>query len=306
MKTISNNTNFISVTKSSIERENKMKTQEQSSLIVAGILWLLLSAFLNAQTFLMEPVPETHLKAGVLYLRPDYAADVNQTIRMSTLSGSYDFYARIPMLKGLNAVVSMPVIVKASDGESIASGIGNFYFGLRTRADSIANNYSVFSVGLYLPTATSKRPVEFIGVFANFYKPQKALSDVLTLNGNFLYFKKQHRGIYLGFEIGPQVFIPVKSGGGSTNLLGHYGISTGYRFRNLAIGGEILGLANLTDSFNSFGERFDHSVAIGAQLVEYPIRPALFYQVVISDQNTELAQDILKGVVAMRLEINWR
>jgi hypothetical protein len=286
--------------------KTKIRTGTQSPVAAAWIALVLLSTFLSAQTFIMEPPPEANLRVGLLYLRPDYAADVNQTIRMSTLSGSYDFYARIPMLRGLNMVISMPLIVKASDGESIASGIGNFYLGIRTRPDSIANNYSVFSVGLCLPTATSKRPVEFMGVFANFYKPQKALSDVLTLDGNFLYFKKQHRGIYLGFEIGPQVFIPVKSGGGSTNLIGHYGICGGYRFTNFAVGGEILGLANVTDSFNSFGERFDHSVAFGAQLVEYPIRPALFYQFVISDQNTELAQDILNGIVAMRLEVTWR
>lgn len=277
-----------------------------SGLPAAGFFLFLLAASLNAQTFIMEPLPDEHPKVAVQYLRPHYATDADQIIRMSTFSGSYDVSIRAPIFEGFNAVLSLPVIVKASDGESVASGIGNFYLGLRTRPDSIVNNYSVFSVGLYSPTATSKQPVEFMGVFANFYKPQKALSDVLTLNGNFLYFKKQHRGIYLGFEIGPQVFIPVKSGGGSTNLLGHYGISTGYRFPYLAIGGEILGLANLTDSFNSFGERFDHSVVIGAQLVEYVIRPALFYQVVVSDQNTELAQDILNGIIAIRLEVIWR
>lgn len=282
-----------------------MKVQKQNLFCVAWIIWVLISAFLRAQTLIMEPVPESHLKAGVQYLRPDYAS-TDQTIKMSTFSGSYDFYMRIPTLRGVNAVVSMPLILKGSDGESVASGIGNFYLGIRTRPDSIANNYSVFSLGLYLPTATSKRPVEFMGVFANFYQPQKALSNVLTLYSNFLYFKNQSRGIYLGFEIGPQVFIPVKSGGGSTNLLGHYGICGGYRFKHFAIGGEILGLANVTDSFNSFGERFDHSVAIGTQLLEYPIRPALFYQVVISDQNTELAQNVLNGIFAIRLEATLR
>lgn len=266
----------------------------------------MLSAFLNAQTFVMQPLPEAHVKAGIQYLRPDYTADADQTIRMSAFSGSYDVYLGTPMLRGLNAVVSMPVIVKASDGESVASGIGNFYLGLSTRPDSLANNYSVFSWGLYLPTTTGKRPVEFMGVFANFYEPQKALIDVLTLHGNFLYFKKQRQGIYWGFEIGPQVFIPVRSDGGSTNFLGHYGIAAGYRFTHFAVGGEILGLANVTDSFNSFGERFDHSVAIGAQLAECPIRLALFYQAVISDQNTELAQDILNGITALRLEVIWR
>lgn len=272
--------------------------------MVTAILWLSFNAFLNAQSFIMEPLPESRIRAGVQYLRPDYSEDADQTIEMTAFSGSYDCYLGLPISGGFNLSASLPVIIKASDGSgnSFASGVGNLYLGLRTRPDLADNIFTSWAFGVYLPTASNNRQVEFLGTFANFHNPQKALMNVLTFYGNYLFLNQQKQGFRWGFEGGPQVFIPVKAGAGSTELFVHYGITVGYRFAHIALGGEILGLANLTDSFDQFGERFDHSAALGAQLNGFAFRPGFFYEVVITDQNTDITLDVLNGVIGIRLE----
>ena len=80
------------------------------------------------------------------------------------------------------------------------------------------------SFGIFLMTACDD--IAFMGLFTHFTGYYKHISDVLTLTGNFTYFKIQPQGFRLGLEIGPDLAIPTEDGR-DTELLCHYGLTAG-------------------------------------------------------------------------------
>ncbi len=66
--------------------------------------------------------------------------------------------------------------------------------------------------------------------------------------------------------------------GHTQNLFIHYGLMAGYQLSWITLSGEILGLAGVTETYSSFGERFDHSTVFAANFRLGRMRPSLFYQ----------------------------
>ncbi len=264
-------------------------------------LLFIFSCPVMGQNLYMHPLPQETIRIDAKYLRPFFTQDAN--VEMKTMSGLYDFLVNMPMVKNFNLYADIPIIFQAYDDRTHGSGIGNIYVGLHSRPDSLDNNYSSTSFGIFLPTIKSNpSALGFLGVYAAFQEPQKAMNNILTLHANYIYLIGEHHRKYFGFEIGPQIYIPTTHSAGSIDLFSHYGISAGYAFSEVVFTSELLGLADLTNSYATFSERFDHSLALAFSFEISDWRPTLFYQIVIDDQ----ASQIVDGIWGINLSLNYR
>jgi hypothetical protein len=267
---------------------------------VCYILFIFSSPAMS-QNLYVHPLPQETIRIGVKYLRPYFTQDAD--VEMKTMSGMYDIFMNMPMFKNFNFYVDVPIINQAYDDQTHGSGIGNVYLGLQTRPDSLDNIYTSTSFGIFLPTIKSNpSALSFLGVYASFQEPQKAMNNILTLYANYVYLIGEHHRKYIGFEIGPQFYIPMKSSAGTNDLYVHYGLSAGYAISNVIFTSEILGLAGVTSTFDTFGERFDHSLALAVSYEISDWRPILFYQIIIDDQ----ASQIVNGILGIKLSLIYR
>lgn len=268
--------------------------------LVCSILFIFSSPVMS-QNLYVHPLPQETIRMDAKYLRPYFTQDAS--VEMKTMSGLYDFFVNMPMVKNFNLYVDIPIILQAYDDQTHGSGIGNIYLGLHSRPDSLDNIYNSISFGVCLPTIKSNpSALSFLGVYASFQEPQKAMNNILTLYANYVYLIGEHHRKYFGFEIGPQFCISTKPSAGSIDLYSHYGISAGYAVSKIIFTSEILGLVDLSSSYDTFSERFDHSLALAASFEISDWRPTLFYQIVIDDQ----ASQIVNGILGINLSLNYR
>jgi hypothetical protein len=273
-------------------------------LIAKGCLCFFLfviSTSVLSQNLYVHPLPQETIRIDAKYLRPYFTQDAS--VEMKSMSGLYDFFVNMPMIKNFNLYADIPIIIQAYDDQSHGSGIGDIYVGLHSRPDSLDNIYTSTSFGIFLPTIKSyPSALNFLGVYASFQEPQKAMNNILTLYANYVYLIGEHHRKYIGFEIGPQFYIPTKPSAGSIDLYSHYGISAGYAVSKIIITSEFLGLADLTNSYATFSQRFDHSLALAVSFEISDWCPTLFYQIVIDDQ----ASQIVNGILGVNVSLNYR
>jgi hypothetical protein len=242
---------------------------------VAGFLVMLSVQTLVAQTFLFQSQAENRTKAGLRFLRPNFAGNS----QLSTFSGTYDLWVNAPIGGSrLNLVGAVPFNAFSAEGVDGESGIGNIYLGAQTRLGNSADMGMNISLGVYLPTASEKKEdAHFLGLVANFHELQRSLPEVLTIYGNFAYHYRQiNRGMF-SFEIGPQLLVPTGDLSGDAELFGHYGFAGGFPLANVAFFAELLGVFIISEDVEDFGDRFNYSLALGAHLTSAQIRPGLFY-----------------------------
>ena len=238
---------------------------------------------LDAQNIFLHPLPDENMRLGVKVLRPEFTYDA----QLSSISAAYDLYGNIPITNSSNLSLSLPVIIDAYDGTNRGNGTGNFFAGWQSRPDSVDSVYTSMLLGVFLPTASANHPeVLFLGSYAYFQEPQKAMANVLTLYMNYsMQFEKNPgKGWIYALEGGPQIFIPIKASAGSGELFLHYGLMCTYAFKKISFSCEILGLAGLTETYATLAERFDHSVGFAANFKFDFFRPSLFYQFITDDQ----------------------
>jgi hypothetical protein len=232
---------------------------------------------LVAQTFLFQSQAENRTKVGLRFLRPNFAGNSN----LSTFSGTYDLWVNAPVGGSrLNLVGAVPFnafSADATDSEG-ESGIGNIYLGAQARLGNSTDMGMNISLGVYLPTASEKKEdAHFLGLLTNFHELQRSLPEVLTIYGNFAYHYRQiNRGMF-GFEIGPQLLVPTGELSGDAELFGHYGFAGGFPLANVTFFAEVLGVFIISEDVEDFSDRFNYSLALGAQLTAARVRPGLFY-----------------------------
>ena len=254
-----------------------------------------------SQNLYVHPLPQETIRIDAKYLRPYFTW--NAFVKMKTVTGLYDIFVNMPMVKNYNIYADIPIIVQAYDEQTHGSGIGNLYLGLHSRSDSLDKRYSSTSFGIFFPTITPNiAALNFLGVYASFQEPQKAMINTLTLYANYVYLLGEHHRRYVGIEMGPQVYIPTKSSAGPVGLFLHYGFSGGYAVSKLVFTSELLGLADLTSAYETFSERFDHSLVLAASFEISGWRPTLFYQFVIDDQ----ASQIVNGILGINVSLNYK
>ena len=259
-----------------------------SALIIVGVLY----QFSSAQQFLFQTQPKDKSQFGIRFLKPNFEDDLDFT----TFSGTYDLYANIPLGKNFNLMFSLPYSTYADDEES-ESEVGDIYLGLQSRKISGRNTNSTYSLGIFLPTASEDDfTANFISMLANYYQVERYLPNTLTIYGNYAHQIKQASGALFSFEIGPTLLFPTDQDEGEdreTELMMHYGLSAGFQFGKLAILGELVGLAFITEDVDDFSDRFIHTLTFGAQGTGRVINPGLFYSIYLKDEFREFVDGIL-------------
>ncbi len=160
-----------------------------------GLLFILFSPLLSAQTFLLQTPPTEKAQIGLRFMRPNFAGEAG----LSTLAGTYDLSLQVPVGPRLNLVGSLPFSNFSAEDADGESSIGDIYLGLQARQGA-----SSFSFGAFLPTAQEDKFSAFlIGVLGNFYELQRSLPNTLTLYGNYAYRYHHAQGAMFGLELGP-------------------------------------------------------------------------------------------------------
>lgn len=263
--------------------------------VIASVCIGLLVASVSAQNFLFQTMPKNRSELGVRFMR----ASFNRGNDLSLLSGTYDFYANIPISRGINLVGSLPFSVFSEKDYDSESGLGNIYFGFQTRKSSGLGNKASLSLGVFLPTARDKiEPVVF-GAYSNYYELQKYLPDMLTVYGNYSFVSNHSSGAIFGIEIGPNFFIPTKKDYGEGELFAHYGFSSRFKLNKIMISAELTGLAIISEDIDDFGDRFVHSLAFGAQWTGGNIRPTIFYAIYLKEEY----RDFVDGVLGIKFDV---
>lgn len=248
--------------------------------VITGLFLSLLFGAVSAQNFMFQPMPSNKSQLGLRFLRPNF----NWGDDLSLLSGTYDFYANIPISRETNLVGSLPFTAFSAKDEDSESGIGNIYVGFQTRPSSNQENKTSLSLGVFLPTARDKIEPVVLGAYSNYYELQKYFPDMLTVYGNYAFVSSQSRGAIFGIEIGPNFFIPTKKEYGEGELFAHYAISGGFKLNKIMISSKLTALAIISEDIDDFEDRFVHLLAFGAQWTGGSIRPTIFYAVYLDEE----------------------
>ena len=156
-------------------------------------------------------------------------------------------------------------------------------------------------MGIFLPTAKDDFYPMFLSVYSNFYELQKYFPDLLTIYGNYAYFRNQSRGAIFGVEIGPNLFLFTK-GKQRNELYAHYGIFGGFKLTSITFSAELEGLAIITGYQDNFEDRFVHSLAFGAQWTGSNIRPGIYYQIYLKED----IRDFVDGVLGIKVDVDLK
>jgi hypothetical protein len=265
--------------------------------VIAGLFIGLLFTSISAQNLLFQTMPKEKPQLGLRFMRPNFEGDDD----LSILSGTYDLYFNIPVSPKLNLVGSLPFATFSFKGEDSESGIGNIYVGIQTRQMSGTGDNSSLSMGIFLPTAKDDFSLMFLGLYSNYYEIQKYIPDMLTVYGNYSYYKNQPRGAIFSVEIGPSLFIPTEDDG-DVELFAHYGISAGFNLTNVTLSAELEGLAIISEDINDFEDRFTHSLTFGARWTRSNIRPGIYYQIYLKED----LRDDVDGVLGIKVDVDLK
>lgn len=278
--------------------------------LLASLVILSGSSLKAAGTFYMDPVPESQSCFGLSFMHwlPEGTMD------QKDFDGTYDFYIDAVLTDQLNLRVKLPFSrMSVPNYEYLHRGellnttatMGNLYVGFTHRSVADRNSITFFSAGVYLPTSGNSdydSYVNSIAVLANLHQLERLIPDMYTVYLNYAYRNTSSDVTIFGLEFGPQIFIPKPKEGVSepdTEVLMHYGLSTGIKLAPLSIMVEVLGLAIVTEDFDDFGDRFEHHAAAGLWLTGSTLRSSVFYQIPLHDD----LKEVTKGVFGVKLEV---
>ena len=266
--------------------------------VVALVFVCLLFNSAAAQTFLFQSLPKDRPQVGCRYLHPYFDSP---GLDITGISGVFDLYGNIPLTPKINLIGSVPFMTMNYEtpwAKDEKSDIGNIDIGMQYRLQAADNKSSNLAFGVLIPTASDKvdkLQLSLLSILTNNYELQKYLPDMVTLHGNIAYHTIGPTGGIFGIEVGPYIFIPTEDDGDSEMFM-HYGLSGGARLHNLAIFGELLGRAIVTEGDMDFGDRFDHVLTVGLQWLP---GPGVFYKLYLDEDY----RDVVDGVLGIKLEL---
>ncbi len=252
----------------------------------------------QAQTFNLRSVPTGKIQLGFNFEKPFF----KNSLGFSTLSGVYQFSVNVPVSSKLNIVSDIPFITTKYEvdfGSFIGkykfdqSGFGNIFIGLQTNGNPFENKRSIFTFGLYLPTASED--VAINGLYINYYNFQEFFPNSLGLYFNYAYHNLPSEGFIFGLDIGPNIIISTIGEGPNPELFIHYGISAGYRVNKFLIKSEFYGIALMSGDVQNFADRFVNLFDIGVQWMDDYVKPKLFYSIYL-DRDINRIMDGMLGV----------
>ena len=265
--------------------------------VFTGLIIALSLNAVSAQTFLLQNIPADKIEFKLRFMHPNFKADI---VENSTFSGLYDLQVNWKLTPSLRIVGSLPLVSSAvtnfgffGNDKETELEIGNVFVGIQNNKALSSSRYFSSTFGVYLPIVSES--TGFTGIFANFYESQKTIRDMLTLYSNFAYQTITPEGAFYGFEIGPQILVPVGDNNADTELFGHYGLSFGYAFSKATICTELVSLFIISEGDIDLSDRFVNSLNIGAQFTRYRIQPGIFLQFPLSENISDV-QDYVLGV----------
>ena len=253
-----------------------------------NLFYLLMFTTLNvisAQTIDLQTIPNDKIQFGINFNKAFYASHTE----MSALSGVYQLYVNIPVSSKLNIICDIPYLNTSYDinyGFSQFSytqnGFGNIFVGFQTKPKIPDNRRSIFTLGLFLPTAAEQASVN--GVLADYYNFSKYLPNTFGFYFNYAYHHINTEGFNYGLELGPNLLIPTKSNNSETEFFAHYGIIAGYQINKLLLNLEIVGIVVISQDIDNFGDRFINMLNIGAQWKGAIVTPKVFYKIYLRNE----------------------
>ncbi len=258
---------------------------------------------LAAQTFELQSVPTDKTQLGIRYLRPGFDNDTE----LSALSGIYEFTANLPVSSKLNLLINIPYftadITRGSGFYEYSideSGFGNVFIGIQTNREIIDNKKSVFTLGLFLPTADEQ--ATYFSMYSDILNYHKYMPNSLTFYNNYAFHHIVKNSFSFGAEIGPTFVIPTEDNNVEAELYIHYGISPGIHFKNLLLRIELMGLGIITENPDDYGDRFVHCANFGAAWLGKKMVPKIFYKVYLKDYLADLVNGILGAELVVSLD----
>lgn len=269
------------------------------------LIYLLLFVSLNplsAQTLNLQTIPSDKMQFGFSFNKEFLS---NNSTSMSTLSGVYQLNFNIPLTSKLNIIGDIPYVTINYEinlgffGVPTFSenGFGNVFIGLQSNPGLIENK-SIFTFGIYLPTASEEASIDGLNADAYFFP--KYIPNFLSVYFNYAYHKINIEGLNYGIEIGPDFLLPTNGGNSNTEFLIHYGLIGGYQINKLLLNLEFLGYGILSERVENFDDRFINMVNIGAQWKENTVIPRIFYKIYLKDT----IRDYVNGVLGIGVAVS--
>ena len=262
-----------------------------------NIIYFLMFGTLNilsAQTLDLQAIPNDKIQFGFNFNKAFYTSNTD----MSTLSGVYQLYVNVPVSSKLNIIADIPYLNTSFDvnfgfGQLSynENGFGNIFLGIQTKPKIMDERRSIFTFGLFLPTAAEQASVN--GLFADYYSFSKYLPNTFNFYFNYAYHYLNTEGFNYGLELGPNLLIPTESSSYETELFAHYGIIAGYQINKLLLNLEVTGIVVISQEVDNFGDRFMHALSIGAQWRETTVTPKIFYKIYLRDDISKNVDGVL-------------
>ena len=263
----------------------------------------------SAQTFYLNPIPETTTTFGLRFMH----AHVKGSLDPSTFSGTYDFYLKVPVSEGLVFDFSLPYSsVSYFPGPDLYGmprskieqrSLGNLYFGMHMTNQRSERTKSVLSIGFHLPTSSAKiTNIEAIsyGLLANLHQARRALPNTWTVYSSMAWWMETSRGNSFGGEFGAEAWVPVDGFNFDPDLFLRSGFSASGRSRHFSFTTELMGLFMATGKADNLSDRLESHLAFGIGLRNYNVRPSLWYQIPLDDDISR----VVDGVIGFQIEVS--
>jgi len=267
------------------------------------IIYLLMFFSINvcsAQTINLQTMPDSTKQFGLSFDKTFFSSNYD----MSMLSGVYQIYLNIPISSKLNLISSIPYINTNVEIDSYwgkrtfeENGFGNIFVGIQTNKKLINNSRSVFSAGVFLPTAEENKAV--IGIYSSYYDLQKFAPNSLGIYLNYAHYRINEDNLNITFEIGPNFILPIGENSSNGEIFVHYGLNAGFKVERLSFNAELLGVFILSEETDDIRDRFVNMFNLGAQWKGEVISPKLYYKIFLRDE----ISDMVDGVLGMGVTV---
>ena len=262
------------------------------------------STALSAQTLKLQSIPTDKLQVGFSFEKPFYAS----TLTTSGLNGNYQLTMNLPLTEKINLVWDIPFINNSYEIDYgfgkysyHKSGIGNIFIGTQMKTGSAFDTKSVFTFGLFLPSANEETAL--FGMLVDYYDIQKYIPNSFGIYFNYAYHKIKDEGFSYGLELGPDLLIPTKGEYSEDEFLIHYGIITGYQIQKLELNIEFIGFMMISEHVENFGDRFMNMLDFGVQWKAAYVIPKIFYMIYLKQDMRNMVDGTLGIGVTVPIKI---
>ncbi|MBI9063138.1 MAG: hypothetical protein JEZ14_14240 [Marinilabiliaceae bacterium] len=250
-----------------------------------------------------EDVEKVGILSGIYDLAFSYPINKNWGLEVSIPLAfmkyeieNYEYYGYNGGYGGYNYYLEGDNTIEKND-----NGIGNVMMGVRFQKWFTESRCFQWRGQLYLPTTTKE---EFdLGQFmllSDFNDFPKYAQDVTTAAFLFGYYNNPHRGGFYYVDGGPQFMVSHDSDVDSEVFV-RYAFGGGYNSGTLAVSGELIGQAIVSEDMDEFNNRFCSSLNFGVHYTKSFIKPSLFYSVYLKDDINEVVSGVLGVKVAISI-----